>query len=96
MGWWGWGGTGAHHSTATTPVHGDMHLFCSWLCCHLFGLIRSSLYCKPNKTYHNYAMCICLPKQDGETELRGVVFAGFRVEIWGWLRVCGDLFSDRP
>jgi hypothetical protein len=42
----GWHRRTSHHSTATTPVHGDMHLFCSWLCCHLFGLIRSSLYCK--------------------------------------------------
>ena len=39
---------------------------------------------------------VSFEEQVGETELRGAVFAGFRVGIWGWLRACGDLFSDRP
>jgi hypothetical protein len=39
---------------------------------------------------------VSFEEQVGETELRGAVFAGFWVGIWGWLRACGDLFSDRP
>jgi hypothetical protein len=27
------------HGTAQHTVHGDMHFFCSWLCCHLLGLV---------------------------------------------------------